>query len=79
MRFESWSFTTDELVLKWESIGYFDKYAFKMNEYVLSGNVTFNEAVTPYNMTVPEKVPRNGKLDGLYSTLLVKFTLARHV
>jgi len=87
LRFESWTLTVDEMELQWESIGTFDKYEFTMNEYVLVGDVEFNQTTTYYDMPVlypvprfiQNEAPRLGKLTGNYSTLLVKFTLSRHV
>ena len=87
MKFESWTYTNLDLILKWETAGHFDKYEFTMNEYVLVGDVEFNQTTTYYDMPVlypvprfiQNEAPRLGKLTGNYSTLLVKFTLSRHV
>ena len=57
-----------------------------MNEYTVEG-VHFNQTVTYYDMPVPVprfpslggSQPKIGKLTGNYSTLLIQFTLTRHV
>ena len=57
-----------------------------MNEYSVN-DVQFNQTTTYYDMPVPVprfpslggSLPKIGKLTGNYSTLLIKFTLIRHV
>ena len=56
MRFESWTWTIEEMELKWESGGKYDRYDFSMNEYRLV-DWEFNETLTEYNMPVPMPVP----------------------
>ena len=57
-----------------------------MNEYSVN-DVQFNQTITYYDMPVPVprfpslggSQPKIGKLTGNYSTLLITFTLIRHV
>ena len=57
-----------------------------MNEYSVN-DVQFNQTTTYYDMPVPVprfpvlggSLPKIGKLTGNYSTLLIQFTLIRHV
>ena len=68
------------MILKWETVSHFDKYEFTMNEYVLVGDVEVSETNTIYDMAIPApRTGRIGKLTGNYSTLMIKFTLSRHV
>jgi len=79
LKFESWTYTDADLILKWETVSHFDKYEFTMNEYVLVGDVEVSETNTIYDMAIPApRTGRIGKLTGNYSTLMIRFTLSRH-
>ena len=88
---ESWSFTEEELLLKWErpKDSAFDMQPFQLTEYTVDrDDVELNETSSSYDMYTP--VPRgkynfrgssfnSRKVTGNYSTLIIKFRLTRHV